>query len=431
MRLDNRGQILGYAVISLLLILGMAGLALDGGFYWEGRRRAQNAADAAALAGAWELTRNPTPNYSAAALAGATQNGFTNDSSTTVTPYRCSDAGSSCGAYAGNSKFVEAVVSRNESTMLLGALGITSMSPAARAVAGPETTPICVQALDGSDAQSILAGTSTLNMPGCAMLVNSSAGNALQLSNTTVTAQTIQVVGSDSITGGSVSPTPQTGTIPVTDPFATLAAPPPSPPYVCTSTNKICSGLSCTGANALSPGVYCQGITVASATVTFNAGAYILLGGGMSVIGSTSVLQTAAGAGVTFYNTTDASHATNKAISISGGSSVTLHACDGSSYSCGPSSNAAIPGILFFQASSNTVAATIAGPTTMNLTGVMYFPAAKVTYSGGSGTLPTPGPNSCTEIVANQVSFSGNAALASNCSSFPNGATISTVALAE
>lgn len=53
------GQVLVVAVFAMAVLLGMTALAVDVGFFFHERRNLQNAADAAALAGAQELPANP------------------------------------------------------------------------------------------------------------------------------------------------------------------------------------------------------------------------------------------------------------------------------------------------------------------------------------------------------------------------------------
>jgi len=56
----RRGQTVVVVVLSLVALLAVLGLALDGSRLYRTRRILQNAADAAALAGAQELAMNPT-----------------------------------------------------------------------------------------------------------------------------------------------------------------------------------------------------------------------------------------------------------------------------------------------------------------------------------------------------------------------------------
>src|SRR5688500_572001 len=78
------GQILIGSAVARLVLLAMLGLALDGGRgYWE-RRQAQNAAEHAALAAAWEHC-HPNVAYTSpthAATQAATDNGFVHDGTT-------------------------------------------------------------------------------------------------------------------------------------------------------------------------------------------------------------------------------------------------------------------------------------------------------------------------------------------------------------
>jgi hypothetical protein len=75
----SRGQILVLFVLSLTMLIGIMGLAIDVSFAWLNEIRVQNAADAAALAGAVYLPDNVSGGTSAS-QAMAVQNGYTNGS---------------------------------------------------------------------------------------------------------------------------------------------------------------------------------------------------------------------------------------------------------------------------------------------------------------------------------------------------------------
>src|SRR5262245_11378718 len=85
-RKPNRGAIVVLVAVCMAVLLSFVALTIDGGGLLEQRRRAQAAADAAALAGAEDLFRNyptnqgaDTPGTAAArAEAIAAANGFTN-----------------------------------------------------------------------------------------------------------------------------------------------------------------------------------------------------------------------------------------------------------------------------------------------------------------------------------------------------------------
>jgi Flp pilus assembly protein TadG len=55
---DPRGQVLVIVALSLVVIVAMVGLVVDGGYAWGQQRQTQNASDAASEAGAIQLARN-------------------------------------------------------------------------------------------------------------------------------------------------------------------------------------------------------------------------------------------------------------------------------------------------------------------------------------------------------------------------------------
>jgi len=84
-RSSERGQALIVIAIALVVLLGLTGLVIDGGNVFLDRRKAQNAADSAALAAALARIRGGQ-GMTNTALASAAQNGYTNDgTSNTVT----------------------------------------------------------------------------------------------------------------------------------------------------------------------------------------------------------------------------------------------------------------------------------------------------------------------------------------------------------
>ncbi len=83
----QRGQALILIVFAIVGLVGITGLAVDGGLAYSDRRNAQNAADAAALAGALAHIRGRDPVGAAQASAlneGYNNNGATNTVSVTV-----------------------------------------------------------------------------------------------------------------------------------------------------------------------------------------------------------------------------------------------------------------------------------------------------------------------------------------------------------
>jgi Putative Flp pilus-assembly TadE/G-like len=248
----------------------------------------------------------------------------------------------------------------------------------------------CVIALDPSAHGAVTVQGGADVSVGCGVASNSSASDALAVNGrvSTLDASSIAVVGN--YTGsGTISPTPVTSAPPVADPYADLPVPSPSTP--CTADPSITGGTV-----SLNPGTYC-GITISgNATVTFNTGTYILLGGGLSAGSSNTTLT---GTGVTFYNTCSPAPCAGGSsgyapISLTGNVTTTLSAPTTGPYS----------GILFYQDSTvfNPQQDKITGNSSMSLTGALYFPKSNLLFSGGS--VATSGD---TMIVADTVTFSG------------------------
>ena len=75
---SEKGQAFVLIIVAIVAIFGFAALAVDGGNVYAERRRAQNAADASALAAA-SAAQQENPNWKQVAFNLAATNGFNND----------------------------------------------------------------------------------------------------------------------------------------------------------------------------------------------------------------------------------------------------------------------------------------------------------------------------------------------------------------
>jgi hypothetical protein len=91
---SESGQAIVLLAISIVVLLGFTALAVDGGMIFSDRRHAQNAADAAALAGALQKSNLQSDAVVIqAAERSVESNGFTTDQmSVAITPFRTSAA---------------------------------------------------------------------------------------------------------------------------------------------------------------------------------------------------------------------------------------------------------------------------------------------------------------------------------------------------
>lgn len=84
-RKGNEGQILVVFTLSLVVLIAMVGLVLDGGSTFAQRRQEQNSADLAAIAAANDLIANQGgANWQATALSVAAKNGYSAATGATV-----------------------------------------------------------------------------------------------------------------------------------------------------------------------------------------------------------------------------------------------------------------------------------------------------------------------------------------------------------
>lgn len=399
----------GFVMVTMLLsatvLIACVGLAIDTGYLQTLKLRMQTAADAAALGGVQEMRMNGAANVPAAGKGDAALNGFTdgvNGVAVTVKQPPVS------GYYAGSATAVEAIITQNAGTFFMRLLGFSSISVSARSVAQETSSSTCVYVLDPSseDAFSVTNGVG-VNVS-CGLAVDSASSTALTASGgAQLTASSISVAGNYSMSNGSkVSPLPAIHAVPLSDPLSYVAAPSVG---ACAQNNYSVGGST---VSTLSPGVYCGGITIGNAAgVTLNPGTYILVGGGLNLGGSASVT----GAGVTFYNTYDGTHA-YAPINIGNGVAVTL-----SAPTTGP-----LAGILMFQdrTVAGGVGALLGGGAHLSLTGALYFPTTSLSYSNG---VSAP----YTILVAKTISFAGGVKINSDYTSLPGGSPAKSAALSE
>lgn len=132
------GVVMVLFAMILVVLIGLIGLVIDGGFLMSSHRQAQNAADAAALAAAFEKYRGRTDTDArTAADSFVDQNGFVNvpalanGTSFNIPP--------SSGPFAGNNRYVEVILTVPVQSFFIQVLGGPgSNDVTARAVAGFE-----------------------------------------------------------------------------------------------------------------------------------------------------------------------------------------------------------------------------------------------------------------------------------------------------
>jgi len=123
---DENGQAaLMMASFLALVALGFMALAIDAGYFFREKRMAQGAADAAAIAAAEESSSGNSVNMQSVANAIAKMNGFDTTLASNPAVVQINNP-PKYGSYAGNTGYVEVVVSKPVPTMMLGAFTHTA-----------------------------------------------------------------------------------------------------------------------------------------------------------------------------------------------------------------------------------------------------------------------------------------------------------------
>ncbi|HEV8536095.1 MAG TPA: pilus assembly protein TadG-related protein [Candidatus Limnocylindria bacterium] len=376
-REGEQGQAVVLFAILMLALLFAVGLAIDAGQLYSAKRTEQEAADAAAFAGAVVLYQGGTNAQAiAAATADATLNGYTHGvNNTEVYVYSPPISGS----YQ-NNQHVEVVITRQVRTSLVPAQA--AFNPVrARGVAGAEAlnNGYAIMALDRGNTCNafITSSNGDLHLTGGGILVNSSCTpNAANNSQNDPARFTIQSPYSLDVNGaatGSWFTIPvNTGYNQVADPFAGFPKPSTSGLPTC---NSLAACRDVLGNQ--NPGVYTVNLG-GNGTLRLNPGIYILKAG-MDTAGNADF----GGTGVFLYNTYMTYPAAPGAlpdcgmINLQGNAASTL-----SAQTTGTWAN-----LLVYQDPACTDEMKIGGNASFTGTGSIYLPNARFRFDGNPSTL--------------------------------------------
>jgi Flp pilus assembly protein TadG len=411
---DESGQALVLTGVGLMAIVAFLALAIDVGQLRYEQTKLQNAADAAAIAAALEMSTcgstHACTTMQTAAKQALVENGFsgatayancaTPGSGLTITINQgpCALGSTSSDPNYGNSQYVEVVVTYPQPTYFARTVGVSSVKMTVRAEAGLGNDPFCMTLL-GTSGTTYTANGSSQTLT-CGIMVNSSGSSAFLANGATVSATAIDVHGGDSLTGSTVNPTPVTNAGTVSDPLSYLTAPTIGSCGTTTAspfTGGPSSGpaLVNSGTATFNPGVYCGGIEVNGGTATFNPGTYIITGSTGLLVNGGSISGTG---GVTYY-------LSQGSVTFNGSYNIDLVAPTTGTYA----------GILFYQSSSDSTAAVLNGASGSVFQGALYFPDAGVTLNGSNAAAYTI--VDAQSALVNGTSFN----IGNNYSSLPGG----------
>jgi len=433
----RKGQVLIMVTLALVPMFGLMGLVTDLGYMHFIKMSAQTAAQAAAQAaiidfhatvggsnfvcGSGGVTCSATPTTCTASLTTATNSlergcmyaqahGF-NSSNQAVTYQAGTGATPPTAAGIGTASYwVTFRVAQRVPQLFSAVLGNTSGLVVARSTAVVMGGSDCIFALNRTQSGAVSVGGSANLVSSCGVFVNSNSSTALSTNGgVLVQATEFDIVGN---TQAILTPPPNTGVSPITDPLASLPVP-ASAPYTCDYVNYNPPNWS---NPTLYPGVYCGGINVGNNTYTLTTGNYILVGGGLTTQSANSHIS---GDGVMIYNTfgSGTGHTYSYSpINIAANSTVSLKAYNTGTYA----------GILFFEDRSAPASSdTYGGGSSAVYQGVIYAKNAAVTMYGNSGV------SAYTILVADTITLVGTTNFNNDYSLLATGSPIQTTALVE
>lgn len=410
---DRRGVTAVVLGVAAAGVFGMAALATEGGAWYYQRRNAQNAADAAAYAGATRLllasagvpaqTLGSAQAFARAAVTDATtRNGFVNGTSQTTITINTPPS-IAAAPLRGDPTAVEVrirrTVTRSLSSLFVGGTQAVEGFAVAKVQSNGN---VCLLALGVSGEANAISGTGSarINAPGCTVASNATGAASIRWTGGAgATAAAL-------ITSGGCSgcdSTVKTYQPPSSNPFAYLdqtsfvqgscAAPPQvskggTITVPASGSITFCSDLKVTGNGAL----------------VLTPGTYIFWNASFQMTGNTSATcpTCTGGQGITMIFTGTGSSIGG--ISLSGGASLTLTAPSSGPYR----------GVLMYRdvrapaGNCNNPPIQLTGGSALRLTGALYFPSSCVKYTGNSGSAST----SCLVLVTGAISLTGTADLA-------------------
>ncbi len=382
----NEGIATIWAAITMLVLVGFVGLAVDIGLaVWTGQQL-QIAADGAALAGAQFVRSDPVRARDQAQLVGVSNvaGGVNvaldrNDGNAPGGDIVFGRFDRDTGVFdpAGLPNSVQATARRTAASAngaldlhFASVLGFNSMEMQRSAIAilgGGTGTGMLILDNDAECALTI-RGNPTVNLFDGAIQVNSTNPQGTCLSgNPEILASEINMVGGAQLTGVTEDEVPPLNEYQpaIPDPLADLPAPPIGAP-------RVPGTISGNGINNWLPGYYPGGIDLSGGTHTLAPGIYILGGKGIDIRGSTRFTAD----GVMLY-------ILQGPCNIKGSGTLRITPPDPDLYSY--TGVDIYEGVAIFQARTNTTAGAVVGSSNMDFLGTYYyFPNNKISLSGTS-----------------------------------------------
>lgn len=314
----EKGQAIVLIIFAIIGLLALTALAIDGGNAFADRRRAQGAADNAALAAALGMVNSQ--NYRTAGQGIASSNGYTNDGVHSTVTITNNPMGTGCNGSVPSIPLIDAndkleyyilvVIRTNVDTFFGPIIGVNQVhncvQSVARAKPGIYTALAlgsAVAAVSCTDPDTVaISSASAVTLVDGGVFSNSNnieAAYVQKLEN--LISPNISAVGGISVPGGNTIPT-STGVEQFPCPLPDYMI----PEYTCdfnyvdfppssTDANVTVSGFTAT----LTPGVYCITGNFPKTDMTGEGVTFVMLNQGITWNGNTSIHLTAPTSGTT------------------------------------------------------------------------------------------------------------------------------------
>lgn len=385
--LAQRGAVIPLVAIMLSVLMGFGGMAVDIGFLEYQQQAQQAATDAAAEGGAAAAYANNCANATAAIAAAKTDaatNGYSSsggivagnsgNNQVTVTSPPVT------GPYAGNACAVAVSITTNKQTFFSRIFGFNAMAETTQAVGvGSQTANVaCLYALSTTEGQSNLSNM-TISTPHCKMYLNDGAN----MSNSSFNANFIGYTGGNNTSGASFASASPTSEGIVADPCPNYAG--------CnwlTNNALPTSGCTSMGSMVYGPGATGQQIGSASTPTCY---------GNLSISGTQTVCGLIEVTGSQFQlNGSNLSTCSSGVTFALGPNVQTINFSTATLNLFAPTSGNT-EGVTIWRNSSQGSSVNFSN-CTCNITGMVYFPTAQVTYSSAGAAY--------TLMIFGQVNFS-------------------------
>jgi len=455
-RSSERGQILPMFVLSMIVILSVGALVLDGAGMLVTRRHLQNASDAAAIAGANTLqtlgsahvcsTVSSSPPGAprsdiVAAVTASLASNWPNFPSGNVTV--------TC-ATGWDNQAVQVDLHVASASFVSSAIGFSPPQVATTSVAvnGQVTgSTYSVVLLDPSNSSwpngrrgcpaFLISGGPTIRFDG-SVIINSTctasnggalAANGNSASITMASGKAINIVGGYLLGPLTITPSPVTGATAIEDPLLTIEPLSYGSMTVRSSSKLVLNNTT----QVLSPGVYQGGIQLKNSSIALlRPGIYVIDGGGVDIgaqatfcsISATSTATNCSSfatdcpdttCGVLLFNrgTTNGSGAMGQ-LTVGSGATLKLKAYDDRANS---NQYYEYRNILIWQDASPAASSTysqpiiqLSGGGSVDISGTVYAPQAKVLMGGNSGGSGGAAVDLTVQFIAFDLELSGNSA---------------------